>query len=246
VHGLSGQLEHAAAGALQRLNSESLVLTDEKYTVALRHRPDDVAGEAEDRGLVRGAVADYESPSTIGKPIEHPAQCSGQDGGVLVDQRRICRTQGVKVPAPDRLVSRPPTLLHPRPQAILDLDTSRHLLAQRGEEAGQSLGGSLGSSRDQQLVATVERGTDLKGAADAVRREGVVGVVGVPSKLHVLGHRSSSGTGVVAAPLLVYFDIDGRMILSPVELEFGLVEELELTARALMDIGHDQALCLSP
>jgi hypothetical protein len=45
---------------------------------------------------------------------------------------------------------------------------------------------------------------------------------------------------------LVYFDIDGRMILSPVELEFGLVEELELTARALMDIGHDQALCLSP
>lgn len=35
------------------------------------------------------------------------------------------------------------------------------------------------------------------------------------------------------------------MILSPVELELGLVEELERTARALMDIGHDQALCLS-
>ena len=44
---------------------------------------------------------------------------------------------------------------------------------------------------------------------------------------------------------MVYVDIDGRMILSPVELKLGPVEGLELAARALMNIGHDQALCLS-
>lgn len=90
----------------------------------------------------------------------------------------------------------------------------------------------------------MERGADLQRAADATRRKSVVGVVGVSSKLHELGHRSSSGTGVVGTLRLVD-DIDGRMIFSPVELEDGLAEELELTARALMDIGHDLALCLS-
>ena len=72
------------AGALQMLNPEPLAFTHEKDTVAVRHWPNEVAGEAEHRCLVRGAVADDERPRTIGETIEHPAQRGSQGGGVLV------------------------------------------------------------------------------------------------------------------------------------------------------------------
>ncbi len=71
---------------------EPLLVTHEQDAVALRHGLDDLAGEAKDGSLVRRAVTDDESARTVGEPIEHPAQRRSQDGGVLVDELRICRT----------------------------------------------------------------------------------------------------------------------------------------------------------
>ena len=52
----------------ERLNSEAVVFLDEEHAVALRHRRHDLAGEAENRRLVGGAVPDDEGPASVGEP----------------------------------------------------------------------------------------------------------------------------------------------------------------------------------
>src|SRR5919202_6098695 len=151
-----------ARRSLERLDPRLIVVDDEKHSGALRDRLDQLAGQAENGRLVRGAVSDDEGPPPVAKAVEHPPESGAQGGRVLLDELRVGRPQGGELAAPGLLVSLAPAILELGAQAGLHQGPARHALAKLAGKAGECLGGPLRTARDEQLVAAAKRSPDLE------------------------------------------------------------------------------------
>jgi hypothetical protein len=90
----------AGAGSLQRLDPRRVAVDHEEHSGALRDRPDELAGQAEDGRLVRGAVSNDEGSAAIAQAVEHPPQRGSQGRRVLLDELRVGRPQSRELTLP--------------------------------------------------------------------------------------------------------------------------------------------------
>jgi hypothetical protein len=67
----------------------AVVARDDADAGALRERRHDLAGEAEDGGLIRRAVADDEGAAAVGQSVEDAAERGAEPLGVFRDELRI-------------------------------------------------------------------------------------------------------------------------------------------------------------
>src|SRR5919201_4499359 len=83
------RLETPLAELLEGFDLAAVVAGDDEDTSALRERRYDLAGEAQDRRLVRRAVADHECAAAFGQAVEDAAERSAKQLRVLCDELRV-------------------------------------------------------------------------------------------------------------------------------------------------------------
>jgi hypothetical protein len=89
VNAVSSRPLTRAAVLLERFDLIGVVARDDTDAGALCKRRHCLAGEAEDRSLVRRAVADDESAATVGQRVEDAAERGAEPLRVLRDELRI-------------------------------------------------------------------------------------------------------------------------------------------------------------
>jgi hypothetical protein len=193
----------------ERLDQEALVPDRDEHAGALRERRHDPAREAENGGLVRRAVADRDCAAVLGQPVEDAAERSAEPLGVLHDKLRIGLAERLEPAASGRLVGRAPALLDLRPQAKLDDDAARHLLAERSEEAGERLRRPLGARRGRDVIAAAQARPELKRRRHARGCEDVTIGVRVAPELDLPAHAADANSRDTCATIGPMPTIDG-------------------------------------
>src|ERR671936_1727990 len=83
------RLETPLAELLEGFDLVAVVAGDDAATSALCERRHDLAGKAQDRRLVRRAVADHECAAAFGQAVEDAAERSAKQLRVLCDELRV-------------------------------------------------------------------------------------------------------------------------------------------------------------
>ena len=174
------------------LDRVTVLAGDDEHGFAFTERRHDLAGEPEDRGLVRRAVADSDRPAAVRQTVEDPAESRTEPLRVLLDERWVGPAESRELAASAFLVGQAPAVLDLGPQAGLDDDSVRHGLRERGKEAGKRLRGPLGSGRDRQVVLSAQACTNLERGPYAFGRESVAVGVRVPPELDLFPHRGDA------------------------------------------------------
>ena len=136
-------------------------------------------------------MPDDQGAAIVGQAVEDAAERGAEPLRVLGDELRVGLAQCLERAASRFLVRGAPAVLDRRPQARLDHHARRHLLVERGEEAGERLRRALCTGRYCEVIAAAEAAADLQRCRYACGSEDVSVGVGVAPELDLLATRAT-------------------------------------------------------